>query len=378
MNQKEISELRRRFRAGKSNISHIYGCYVNTKGEIVTMLDAALGQLPEQEAELYLSRLKKVLSGTQGKNLFDIVFSTQQVADSEAHTLLMSLRDSMLENGDIRYEFYRKAIDALDMEGSNYIILMAAESYDVPYRSKDGEEQADASDSVFKYYVCAVCPTKDENPELRYFSGDNEFHTDAATQVVGATALGFVFPAFDDRAANIYNALYYARKPEELHQEFIDAVFKTDSLMTASKQKNAFHAALSEALGDECRYDVLQSVNGQMLERVEEHKSEKNPEALSLSFHEVEAMLRRSGVSDEKVAAFNSSMQAQFGGDVALQPANLAAGSLEIETPTAKITIPAEYGYALETRVIDGRKYILIPADEAVTVNGVEFKIPSN
>ena len=34
MNQKGINELRRRFRADRSNISRIYGCFVNIKKEI--------------------------------------------------------------------------------------------------------------------------------------------------------------------------------------------------------------------------------------------------------------------------------------------------------------------------------------------------------
>ena len=377
MNQKEISELRRRFRADKSSISRIYGCYVNTNKEIVTHLDASLGRLPEQETDLYLGRLKKVLSGAQGRNLIDIVFSTQQVADSDEHRLLMALRDSHLEDASVRNEFYEKAINALDMGDSNYIILLAADSYDVPYRGKDGEMQADASDQVFSYIVCAVCPVKDANPELRYFNGDNEFHTDSVSQVAGATALGFLFPAFDDRAANIYNALYYAQKPVELHHEFIDAVFHTEPPMSASEQQDAFRAALSEALEDECRYDVVQTINEQLRERVEEHKNEKNPEPLSLSTREVEAILRSGGVSDERIEAFTKSVREQFGEEAALQPANLIDGKLDIETPTAKVSIPAEYGYTVETRVIDGRKYILIPADEGVTVNGVDIHIAS-
>ena len=44
--------------------------------------------MPQEEAEKYLGLLKKALSGTLGRNLIDIVFSTQQVADSEEHRLL--------------------------------------------------------------------------------------------------------------------------------------------------------------------------------------------------------------------------------------------------------------------------------------------------
>ena len=99
MNQKEVSELRRRWRPEKSAVSRIYGCYVNSNKEIVSDLDESLGTMPEEEAEKYLGLLKKSLSGTLGKNLIDIVFSTQQVMDSEEHKLLSALRSSALKDG---------------------------------------------------------------------------------------------------------------------------------------------------------------------------------------------------------------------------------------------------------------------------------------
>ena len=42
MNQKEVSELRRRFRPDKSAVSRIYGCYVSASGEIAAVLDEPL------------------------------------------------------------------------------------------------------------------------------------------------------------------------------------------------------------------------------------------------------------------------------------------------------------------------------------------------
>ena len=62
MNQKEVSELRCRFRPDKSAVSRIYGCYVNSSREIVSYLDESLGSMPQDEAEKYLSLLKKSLS----------------------------------------------------------------------------------------------------------------------------------------------------------------------------------------------------------------------------------------------------------------------------------------------------------------------------
>ena len=59
MNEKEISEIRRRFRADKSNITHVRGCYVNEKQEIVSQFDQPLSLLPQEECENMLSVLRR-------------------------------------------------------------------------------------------------------------------------------------------------------------------------------------------------------------------------------------------------------------------------------------------------------------------------------
>jgi len=323
MNQKEVAELRRRFKPDKSAISRIYGCYVNSGKEVVSYIDESLGMLPEEEAEKYLGLLKKALSGTQGKNLIDIVFSTDQVVDSDEHRLLMALRDSGLKDGEIRQTFYQKVIETLDMGNSNYLILLAHDTYDVPYRAKDGETQADASDQVFSYIVCCVCPVKDGKLELGYCPGENEFHNCVPSQIVAPPELGFLFPAFDDRAANIYNALAYSRKADELHQEFLDAIFHTEPPMSAGEQREAFQAALSEALEGVCSLEIVQAVHEQLSSRIEQHRESKDPEPLSVTAKEVGGILQGCGVGEEQVAAFCESCSQQFGEGAALSPVNL-------------------------------------------------------
>ena len=371
MNQKELSELRRRFRPERSAVSRVYGCYVNGSGEIISDLDESLGAMPQEEAEKYLGLLKKALSGTLGKNLIDIVFSTQQVMDSPEHRLLTGLRDSALKDGALRQDFYRKVIDALDMGGNNYLILLAHDVYDVPYRSQDGQDQADASDQVFSYLVCCVCLVKEGKPELGYFPGENEFHSCSAGQVVSPPELGFLFPAFDDRAANLYNALFYARKPEELHQEFIDAVFHTEPPMSAAEQREAFQTALTEALGEDCGMEVVQGLHEQLRDRLEQHKESRDPEPLAVTAKEIGAILLDCGVEEEKAAAFQEKCGQQFGG-AALNPANLIDSKrFQVKTAEAEVQVDPDHSYLVEMRVIDGRKYILIPADGGVEINGL-------
>ena len=56
-------------------------------------------------------------------------------------------------------------------------------------------------------------------------------------------------------------------------------------------------------------------------------------------------------------------------------PGNLVDGRFEIVTPDVKITMSPDYSYMVETKVINGRKYILIPADDGMEVNGIAVEI---
>ncbi|MCM1149312.1 MAG: DUF4317 domain-containing protein [Butyricicoccus sp.] len=372
MNQKEISELRRRFKPDKSAISRIYGCYVNSNKEVISYINESLGMMPEDEAEKYLGLLKKALSGAPGKNLIDIVFSNKQVMDSDEHRRLMALRDSGLKDESLCREFYQTIIDSLDMGDSSYLILLAHDAYDVPQRGKDGNINADASDQVFSYIVCCVCPVKDGKPALGYCAGENEFHNCMPSQIVGAPELGFMFPAFDDRRANIYNALAYSRKVDELHQEFLDAIFHVEPPMSAAEQKEAFQSALSESLDGACSLEVAQAVHEQLTDRIEQHRESKDPEPLLVTAKEVGGILADCGVNEDQVVAFCESCAQQFGEGAVLSPANLIDSKrFEIKTQDATVSIDPERSYLAETRVIEGKKYLLIPVGEGLEVNGM-------
>lgn len=354
--------------------SRIYGCYVSGK-RVVADLDESVGRISQEEAEFYLGFLKKVLTGTQSRNLIDIVFSTAQVMDSDEHRLLMDLKNTSLQNAEARRAFYQKVMDCLEMEEENYLILMASDAYDVPHRGKDDEVYADASEEVFSYFLCAVCPVKENKTSLDYFPGDNEFHcSDGHT--VAPPELGFLFPAFDDRTANIYNALFYARKPDQLHQEFINAVFHTELPLSAAEQRETFQTALTEALGDACGLEVVQAIHEQMAEKIVQHKESKNPEPLSLTAKDVGKMLRDCGVQEEQAAAFEEQCTASLGEGTALSPANLVdTGRFEIKTAEARLIVDPSCTYVVETRIIDRKRYILIPAGEDVEVNGMPIHV---
>ena len=374
VNQKEINELRRRWKPDKNAVSRICGCFVNSNHEIIADLDESLGMMPQEEAEKYLTLLKKALSGTLGKNLIDIVFSTQQVMEGEEHKLLMDLRATGMRDNQIRQAFYQKVIQSLDMGDSSYLLLLANDSYDVPRRNRDVLRTED-SDEVFSYILCAVCPVKTGKMELGYYSGDNEFHC-AASQTVAAPELGFLFPAFDDRSTNIYNALFYSRKAGELHQEFIDAIFHTDLPMSAAEQREAFESALSEALGGSCSLEIIRAIHEQLAARIEAHQEEKNPEPLTVSPNEISKVLLDCGVPEEQAEAFQVACGEKFGIGAVLNPVNLIdAKKVELKTEKMSLSIDPEYSHLIEAKVIDGQKVLVVPVEDHLEFNGVAVNV---
>ena len=375
MNDKEIGEIRRRVRRDRSNMTAIYGCFVNDQKEIVSEYSRSTGLMSENEAERYFALMKRTLSGTLGKNLVDIAFRTAQVAGSAEHKLLMDLRGSGLKDDEVRRSFYKKVIETVTLD-TGYLILLGTESYDVPFKSKDGDTQTDNSGEVYTYLLCAVCPVKQTKPNLHYVPESKEFHDGGIVQTVSAPELGFLFPAFDSRATNIYNALMYTHDSARGHEAFVEAVFNTNPTKPAVEQKKSFEALLSAALEEECSMEVVQTVHDQLCQAIDLHKESRVADPLLVSREQVSDALKACAVSEKSMAKFNVEFDEVFGSEAMLHPKNIIDNKkFEIRTPDVSIRVDPSRSDLIETRVIGGVKYILICADEDVEVNGVSIHI---
>ena len=375
MIDKEIGEIRRHLRRERSNITAIYGCYVNENKEIISQFRQSTGMMPENESDKYFALLRRTLSGSIGKNLIEITFKTAQVAGCPEHQLLMDLRKSQLKDDELRDTLCKKIIDTVDIEG-NYLILLACDSYDVPFKSKDDTFQKDQSEETYTYILCAICPVKQTKANLHYVAEEKTFHDGAMAQMVSAPALGFLFPAFDNRSTNIYNALYYTKNTKEAQEALVEAVFNTPIPKPAAQQKQSFEALLTTSLGDECDLNVVQTVHEQISQRIEMHKEAKVAEPLMIRKEDVKEVLSSCGISDANMAKFSVDYDEVFGFEADLHPKNIIdSKKFEIQTPDVVIKVDPARSDLIETRIIGGVKYIMICADENVEVNGVNIHI---
>ncbi|MBP3370152.1 MAG: DUF4317 domain-containing protein [Clostridia bacterium] len=371
MNEKEIAELRRRYRSDRTNISRIFGCFVNEKKEIISEFEQSLGSMSEDDADGMLNVLKKVFSGAQGRNLHEIEFSTAQVNESEDYRLIFDLRDRKLSDPEQRGELYAKVVSSLELEG-NYMILLAHDSYDVFDYAADGEKDIE-SNTVFSYIVCAICPIKSAKQTMSYYMPGKCFRSIGADTLIARPELGFVFPAFDDRKANIYKTLYYTRSIEDSHDAVAGVLFGAELPMPAAEQKQTFGQIIEETVGDECSLRVVRSVHAQLEHKIEEHKNEKIAEPCVIDKDEAGEMLRYCGVEEEKIDAFEKKFDESFGENASIPVSNIKAKKkLEVKTPEISIKVENGENELVEARIIDGTKYILIRADNGATVNGIK------
>ncbi len=377
MNKKDIAEIKRRFNVEHNNITCIRGCYVNNQGEVISSFTRSLVGMAQEEAEKYLAIFKRTLSGNQGQNLLDIRFDPETMETSPEYQLLTALKNTALKDDETVEYFFQQIIASLHME-DHYLILLMHDGYDIPYRSKEDDSKvADMSTEVFHYILCSVCPVRLTKPTLSYDAGRNDFRSRESDWIVGAPEMGFLFPAFEERAANVYQALYYTRDTAEGHDDFVNAVFQSELPMPADQQKEIFQTILQETLQEECSYEVMQAVHEQVMERLEEKKQEKSAEPVQLTKYDVTDVLAECGVSTAHMEAFNDKYDQEFGKQARLDAVNITnAKQFEVKTPSVVIKVNSDRTDLVETRVIDGHPYILIRADDGVEVNGVNVSMP--
>lgn len=373
MNDKELREIRRRFRPDKSNILSIKGCLVNSEKTIVSRFNQPIAASSLEESEKLLGIMKKSLSGGLGTNLLDLEFSAKQTMEDDSHKLLMELRNTSLKNEQLLEVFYQKVISSVHFEGG-FAILLGFDSYDVFSYSESGEK--DDSSEVFNYIVCSVCPIKPLNSGLYFRQFDNTFRSIEEHAMLSNPEIGFMFPSFDNRSSNIYGTLFYTKNIADIHSEFINNIFGLEPPMSAPEQKDNFDSCLKETLNDECDFSVVRSVHNQIAEMVEEHKASKEEEPLKLSKQTFKTVLEYCGIDGEKVEEFGDKFDSQFGKNAKIAPKSIVdVKKFELVTPDVSIKVNPDRTDLVSTQTINGVKYILIRASEGVEVNGVNVDI---
>lgn len=372
MNKKEVLEIRKQFTPANCAITRIAGCYVDHEKNKKMESKSAFLSLPEEEAFKYFDIFKKTLSGTMGKNMLNMEFPIDQEMPGGTQEFLMKLKASKLEDDMLLEEFYDKVIATYEYAENYYIILIHA-MYDVPGRSSDNMEMFDASDEVYEYLVCSICPVSLSKAGLSYNAESNCIQDRIRDWVVDMPDKGFLFPAFNDRRTDIHGVLYYTKKSEDLQPELIEQLLGARMPMSANTQKETFQMLIEDTLGEDGDYETIRNIHDTLNDMIEEHKEE--PEPLQLDKTDVRKVFEKSGVSSEKMECFDQNYEETAGEKTSLLATNITeTKKFQIETPDIVIKVNPERADLIETRVIDGRQCLVIAVDDHIEVNGVNVR----
>ncbi len=369
MNKKEISEIKKQFSPANCSITRICGCYVDGEKNKKTELKEAFLSLSEEEMFKYFEIFKKTLSGTIGKNLINMEFPLEQEQEGGTQEFLLRLKNSKLQDDELTEAFYDKIIENYDY-GENYYIILIHAVYDIPGKSSDGQEMFDASDEIYEHILCSICPVKLSKAGLCYNAETNSIEDRIRDWIVEMPDLGFLFPVFNDRSTDIHGILYYTKNAEELRSTFVDELFGCNTPLSAGGQRDSFNALVEDTLGEDCAYDTVINIHERLTELVEAQKDEPEPVVLTKS--EVKRLFEDCGVEEEKLESFDEQYEIAAGEKASLMASNLTnTRRFEIKTPDVVIHVQPDRADLVETRVIDGRRCLVIPMEDNVEVNGI-------
>ena len=372
MIKKEVLEIRKLFRMEDCCLSRICGCYVDHEKTKKLEFKENFLALPEEEGFKYLKLFKKALSGSIGRTLQNIEFPLAEEGEGGRQQFLYQVRESGLKDEELLDQLYDRIIDTYPF-GENYLILMIHGLYDVPGRASDGMTMEDASEIVYEFVLGCICPVALSKPGLCYNETSNHIEDRSRDWLVGDPMTGFLFPAFNDRQSDIHSLLYYSKKAADLLPEFVEELFGCTAPVDAGTQREMFHTVIADTLGEKLNYETVREIHDNLQEMIAAH--EDDPEPLELSGRDVKRLLEQSGAPEEKLENFDREYAKTAGERTVLMAENITdSRKYSIKTPDITIQVSPECAGLIETRVIDGKKCLVIAVDDNVEVNGMPVK----
>lgn len=408
MQRKDLLELKKRFKKDDCTFTKICGCFVNSEKNILLEFRETFLNLNDDDYFKYLEITKKVLSGTIGNNILRLDFLNDEEGISNKQLSFMQLKKSKLEDSELLDNFYKSIIDNYDYP-ENYLILLFHDVYDVITKTTDNLK-TDESDEVFEYVLCAICPVSLSAPGLSYYEEENKIKSRLRDWVVNPPINGFVYPAFINRGADVNSVMYYTKNTKDIHPELMEDILGCLTKKTSPLQKDEFQSIIKDSIStDEEESNTLyMTIQENLNNMVEDYKSmsdDTDYKSIKLTKSDLQNILIDSGIPKEDVTKIESYYEESFNDDLPLANSLIDKRTIKVneqfkkekalkkqvkllknqlEEVNSKNSIDEDYDIVLQvkpekaseiqSKIIDGQEYILIPVNEneKTQINEVE------
>ena len=185
--------------------------------------------------------------------------------------------------------------------------------------------------------------------------------------------ISFLYPAFHDRGSDIHELLYRCKKREDSLDSLPETLFGTPLPMGEKQQKNCFSKLVEEILQEDCTFENVRLLQEELSELQNKENEEEREQ--SLPKNQVKALLEKAGATEEQLLNFSSLYEEELGEkNESLFLENLADSTLRLDSDNVHLRIKNEVSAILESRIIDGKEYLLLPISDNLECNGISIR----
>lgn len=382
MNKKDIANIRKQFKLDNHlmNIHEIFNVYVQKEsGEIYHHVSQPFQMLEQETQELFLANFKKVLTGHLDAKLFELKF-LRDVEDSTQMFLFEGLQEGTTDDWkeymlEIVTKMFANTVYPFDT-----VVTFIRGEYRKPTRKRDQESEEGGDDEVYsnRFILCSLNKTDQPKKALMFDYVEKEFKSHNFFDPIinlDSPLSGFLFPAFNDNAADVNHILYCAGKPNQPDERFIEEVLNCEGIITAQEDKDTFDFILKEVIGDQVDSQVISNVYEEIDKLVQENLENEESEIPTLDHKDIERILTVSGVENVETAKVEHAFKAIIDDEKhEIKASNVVPKTIKIETRVADVTInPKDLKY-VKYITYQGKRCLLLEVDEEVVVEGFRLE----
>ncbi len=381
MNKKDIANIRKQFKLDNHlmNIREIFNVYVQKESaEIYHQVCQPFPLLDHEAQELFLANFKKVLTGHLDAKLFelkfrrDVDYSTQGILFEGLRADSADWQDNML---DIVGKIFAHAVYEFDT-----VVTFIRGEYRKPTKKRGQESEEGGDDEVYsnEFILCSLNKTDLPKKALLFDYIEKEFKSYHVVDPIinlDSPMSGFLFPAFNDNAADVNHILYCAGKVNQPDFTFIEKVLDCEDIITPQEDKDCFDFILKEVIGEEVDSAVISNVYEEIDRVVQENQEKEDSEPPTLDHRDIERILTVSGVENVETAKVEHAFKSVVADEKhEFKASSLIPKNIKISTKVANVTINPKDLKNLKYITYEGKRCLLLEVDEEVVVEGFRLE----
>ncbi len=373
MNRSNIQELKKTITIKENDIPSIdtvCTCFVNgNKQKLISNTEKYM-DLDEEEQFKYIEILKNALTGTVGKKLINLEY-TSDSSSVAAESRMTNIYKNMFADDSIRDDMFDHIIENYYFD-ENYLIVIGHGIYDAPVKASDGAKLEDET-NTYEFMVAAICPVHSTKAGLTLDSRSGRMVSSQQIQIVQSPINGFLYPAFNDRETDLHGMLFFTKKPEEDHSELMEALIGVKAPTSSVKQQTIFEKIVAEVTDEKADLEIIKSIQENLSDMVEEANSTSEDKTLTKA--DIKKVLIDSGVNEEKLTDFEHIYERAGGeSDTDFKAQNLTTlDKFKIKTPDIEIKIKPDKRRLIRQDKVNGKRCIIVELEDGnIELNGIQ------